>query len=59
MVNGYIRVTGNSNIAFNYKLRALLISNNIEENDFEPEISSSLEEDVIFNNWMYLKKKRD
>ena len=59
MVNGYRRVTGNSNIAFNYPLRALLISNNVEENNFEPDISSSLEEEVIFNNWMYLRKRRD
>ncbi|WP_455392710.1 hypothetical protein [[Eubacterium] cellulosolvens] len=59
MINGYIRVTGNSNIAFDYPLKALLISNNLQEADFEPDISSSLEEDLIFNNWMYVRKKRD
>ena len=59
MVKGYIRVTGNSNVAFNYPLRALVISNYKDETDFEPDISTSLEDEVIFNNWMYIRKKRD
>ena len=59
MVKGYIRVTGNSNIAFDYPLRALVISNNLEESDFEPDIGTDLEEDLIFNNWMYLRRKKD
>ena len=59
MVKGYIRVTGNSNIAFDYPLRALVISNNLEESDFEPDIGTDLEDDLIFNNWMYLRRKKD
>jgi hypothetical protein len=59
MVKGYIRVTGNSNIAFRYPLRALVISNNIEDADFEPNISTTLDEDTSFNNWLYLRKKKD
>lgn len=59
MVKGYIRVTGNSNVAFNYPLRALVISNYTDENDYEPNISTNLEDEIIFNNWMYIRKKRD
>ncbi len=59
MEKGYIWVTGNSNIAFNYPLRALVITNNSDVADFEPDISSCLDEDLCFNNWMYIRKKVD
>ena len=59
MEKGYIRVTGNSNIAFEYPLRALVISNDLNESDYEPDISSNLEEDTIFSNWMYIRKRQD
>jgi hypothetical protein len=58
MEKGYIRVTGNSNIAFNYPLRALVISSDLNETDYEPDISSDLEDDIIFNNWMYIRKRQ-
>ena len=57
MEKGYIRVTGNSNIAFDYPLRALIISNDLNDTDYEPAISSKLEEDIFFNNWMYIRKR--
>ena len=59
MVKGYIRVTGNSNVAFDYPLRALVISNYPEETNYAPDISTSLEDEIIFNNWMYIRKKHE
>jgi hypothetical protein len=59
MEKGYIRVTGNSNIAFVYPLRALVITKTPDEDDFEPDISTDLEGDMSFNNWMYIRKQRD
>ena len=59
MVKGYIRVTGNSNIAFGYPLGALIITNDIAESDFEPNISALLDDDRTFNNWMYIRRKED
>ena len=59
MEKGYIRVTGNCNIAFNYPLRALIITNSDYEPDFEPDISNTLDDEMSFNNWMYIRKKRD
>jgi hypothetical protein len=59
MTSGYKQVSGNSNVAFEYPLRALLIRNNSDAQDFSPEISMSLENDVTFNNWMYVRKNRD
>jgi len=59
MEKGYIRVTGNSNIAFGYPLRALVITKTSDEDNFEPNISSDLEGDISFSNWMYIRKQRD
>ena len=59
MKNGYKRVSGNSNIAFNYPLRALVITNDLDNVNFQPDIGLSLDDDSIFNNWMYIRKKRD
>ena len=58
MEKGYIRVTGNSNIAFNYPLRALVITTDDYEPDYEPDISTDLTEEISFNNWMYIRKKK-
>jgi hypothetical protein len=55
---GYKQVSGNSNVAFEYPLKALLIKNDSETPDFSPEISIFFEEDATFNNWMYIRKNR-
>ena len=59
MENGYKRVSGNSNIAFGYPLRALIISNDLDDPDFTPDIGMDLDDEATFNNWMYIRKKRD
>lgn len=59
MADGYKRVSGNSNIAFDYPLRALIISSDFEDPDFSPDISMSLDDDSVFSNWMYIRKRRD
>jgi len=58
MRNGYKRVSGNSNVAFEYPLRALVISSD-EEYDFSPDIGINLDEERTFNNWMYIRKRRE
>ena len=58
MKNGYKRVSGNSNIAFDYPLRALVISNEETEPGFDPEISMYLNENPILVNWMYIRKNK-
>jgi hypothetical protein len=59
MISGYKQVSGNSNIAFNYPLRALIIKNDPEYYDYSPEISMTIESETTFRNWMYVRKKRD
>jgi len=59
MADGYKRVSGNSNIAFDCPLRALIISNELDDIDFSPDIGFDLDNDLTFNNWLYIRKKRD
>jgi hypothetical protein len=51
----YKQVSGNSNVAFEYPLIALLIKDP-EAPDFSPYVS--MEDETTFNNWMYIRKKR-
>ncbi len=54
---GYKQVSGNSNIAFETPLRALLIKDP-DATDYAPEISMIMDDNTTFNNWMYIKKQR-
>ena len=58
MTNGYKRVSGNSNRAFDYPLRALIINNAPDLQDFEPDINMDFDDDSLFNNWMYIRRRR-
>lgn len=59
MLSGYKQVSGKSNIAFEYPLRALVIRNDSDSSDFSPDISMGFENESTFNNWMYIRKKRE
>ena len=54
---GYKQVSGNSNVVFDKPIIALLIRDP-DSPDFSPEISSILDEDSTFNNWMYIRKSQ-
>ncbi len=59
MINGYKQVSGNSNIAFDYPLRALIIKSDPDSYDHSPGISMAIESETTFNNWMYVRKNKD
>ena len=54
MANRYKWVSGNNNVVFDAPLRALVIASE----DGENELPQDFEYDRMFNNWMYIRKRR-